>query len=188
MSLHPGLGRLHWPSDQCCVVHSKVDHNSVPWAQFNTKFNITLDFLGQILGPPYLYTHACYREKLDGFCNGAAPRLGNTKSESNPTSCYEVSKPSRHKLFTKIDNLVHQNFSWYHTFLILFLGYWTPSSFFPSSFSFPSSSFEINCQRFLKRVHSFSSLHFFIYLLLSLLSFLFFFPPSRATWEVVVHA
>ena len=79
-------------------------------AQYHIKFNKILDFLGQIFGPPYLYPHACYREKFDGFCNGAAPRLGNTKNEANLTSSYEVSKPSRHKHFTKIESLVHQLF------------------------------------------------------------------------------
>ena len=49
--------------------------------QYPIKVNGTLDFLGQNFGPPYLYPHACYREKLDGFGNGAAPRFCSTKNE-----------------------------------------------------------------------------------------------------------
>jgi len=59
------------------------------------KLNEIKGFGGRKCGLPYLNPHACYREKLDGFRNGAAP-----KNESTPVyGGYLVSQSSRRKLF-----------------------------------------------------------------------------------------
>ena len=92
------------------VVHLPVSQRKQLLVQYHIKVNGNLDFLIQKFGPPYLHPYACYREKLDGFCNGAAPRSGNTKNETNPISSYLISKPSRDNFFIKIESLVHQLF------------------------------------------------------------------------------
>ena len=58
--------------------------------QYPIKLNGIQDFLGRNFEPPYLHPHACHREKLDGFCNGAAPRFCGTKNESKRTFRSEV--------------------------------------------------------------------------------------------------
>ena len=52
--------------------------------QYPIKFNGTLDFVGQLfgVGPPYIYPHACYQEKLTDSAMGRCPVWDKRRTNS----------------------------------------------------------------------------------------------------------